>query len=240
MGKYEFKNSLREAVLLKMEKQSAVLLLDEEEVEACCPSLGGMEIPEEGLPCLTTRNSNREECGYEVSAVYLDWFEKEEKSWICLKPMLFEEAAEFFLENCRMEEMTGDCVSSRRDTVWRGTGLDFETGDAWIEINVPSLQFEAADGRGVEIKSLLLTQQKIAKYSSLLVMQQDGKRMIFLTVFQHGMNEEMHWCFCKKLSEAFDMVIDERTEFWVADMRLDADGITLVSYQSITDKVLLN
>lgn len=242
MSKYEFQNSLKEAVLMKMEKQSAVLLLEGEKVEmgTSCPFFGSMEIPAEGLPCLVTRNSNREECRYEVAAVSLDWFQKEEKSWICLKPMLFEEAAGFFLENCLMEEIAGDYADSEGETVRRGTGPDFETGDAWIEINAPSVELDVADGGEVEIKSLLLSPQKISKYSSLLVMQQDEKRMIFLTVFQHGLNEKRQWFLCRKLSEAFDMVIDERTEFWVADMRLDADGITLVSYQNITDKVLLS
>lgn len=34
--------------------------------------------------------------------------------------------------------------------------------------------------------------------------------------------------------------MNEKTEFWIVDLKLGEDGITMLSYQNITDKVLLN
>lgn len=36
------------------------------------------------------------------------------------------------------------------------------------------------------------------------------------------------------------MDMEEGNEFWVADVKLGSDGIILLSYQDITDRVLLS
>lgn len=89
--------------------------------------------------------------------------------------------------------------------------------------------------------SLLLTAEKIARYKSAYASLGDiGKRMVFLTVFQHGFNERMQGWLCRDLSRYFAMDMDERVEFWIADLRLEPDGIGLLSYQNIAGRVLLS
>lgn len=48
--------------------------------------------------------------------------------------------------------------------------------------------------------------------------------MVFLTIFQHGLNERMQGWLCKDLIKYFAMDMDEKAEFWVADLRLEPDG----------------
>ena len=44
---------------------------------------------------------------------------------------------------------------------------------------------------------------------------------------------------CRELSRLFGADMLETTEFWVADLKLETDGITLVSCQNVTGMVLL-
>ena len=122
-----------------------------------------------------------------------------------------------------------------------GKKWDLVTENAFIEINVPDAILNAAGGGWRQVESLMLTAEKISKYKSAFDSLGDtGKRMVFLTIFQHGLNERMHGWLCKDLSRYFAMDMDERVEFWVADLRLEPDGIGLLSYQNITGRVLLS
>lgn len=70
-------------------------------------------------------------------------------------------------------------------------------------------------------------------------LQGTGKKIIFLTIFQHGLNDRMQDFLCRELSGSFGMHMDEKTEFWIIVLRLEADGITLASYQNVTERVTL-
>ena len=60
----------------------------------------------------------------------------ENKGWICLQPIVFEQAVGFFLASHHMEELAGECIASRKIES-REEEPDFILGDAWIELNVP-------------------------------------------------------------------------------------------------------
>ena len=65
------------------------------------------------------------------------------------------------------------------------------------------------------------------------------KRFILLTVFQYGLNDSMKDFLCRELSRFFGVDMQENIEFWVIDLRLEPDGITLLSYQNVTGRVML-
>lgn len=240
MEKYEFEQKLKEAVLIKKDNKPTVLLSNGEEVGVCCPELCSMNISENGSPCLVSVNKIPSNEEYAVVAFSLDNPNRENKDWICIKPIIFKDAVEFFLTNFQMEGMVSGCKAVNGKSNKGKTEPDFAAGDAYIELNVPDAILNAADGGWFQIKSLLLTAEKIVKFKNLIAeLINTEKRIIFLTVFQHDLNDKMWDLLCRELSRFFGMDMNEKTEFWVADMKLREDGITLVSCQNITGRVLL-
>lgn len=241
MEKYLFEKEWKEAVLIRKDNKSTVLVLDGEEQEVYCPEIARGNIDEKGSPCLISESRGSGNGKYEVMAFSLDRMERQNKDWICLRPDIFEDAVSFFIANHQMEEMVSECGVGKGKTGRGDVEVDFFAGDAYIGINVPDAILNAVDGGWMQIKSLLLTAEKITKYKNVLDHLRDtGKRMIFLTVFQHGLNDNMQGLLCKELSRFFGMDMDEKKEFWIVDMKLEPEGITMLSYQSITDKVLLS
>lgn len=240
MEKYYFEKELKEAVLIKNGDRTITMVLNGEGMEVCCPELCSMNIREDGSPCLVSEDKIPNDRKYEVVAFSLDNLNRENKDWICLEPAIFEDAFEFFLACHCMEGMVNGCTFQKIES--RGdAGPDFMAGDACIQINIPDAILNPVDGEWFEIKSLLLTGRKIARHRNLIAnFHGTGKRIIFLTIFQHNLNDNLQGLLCKELSRFFGMDMEEGNEFWVADAKLEPDGITLLSYQSITDRVLLS
>lgn len=175
-------------------------------------------------------------------AFSLDSIVAENKGWICLQPIVFGEAVGFFLANHHMEEMVSGSMVSRKIESREGAGPDFILGDAWIELNVPDAILNAAGNGWMQVKSLMLTDGKAVRYRDMDMvsgMEDGNKRFILLTVFQHGLNDRMFDFLCRELSRLFGADLQENTEFWVIDLRLEPDGVTLVSCQNVTGRVLL-
>lgn len=217
MEKYYFEKELKEAVLIKNGDKPTAMVLNGKEVEVCCPELCSMNISEDGSPCLVSEDKISSDKKYEVVAFPLDYPNRENKDWICLEPIIFEDAVEYFLANHHMEEMVSGCINEKIGGNEK-TGSDFIAGDANIQINVPDAILNAAGGGWMQIKSLMLTVEKVSRNKNIIAeLKGTGKRMIFLTIFQHGFNEKMKDWLCRELSKYFAMDMDERVEFWQAD-----------------------
>ena len=243
MEKYYFEEEWKEAVLLTKENKSTVLVLDGEELEICCPETVRGNVSECGTPCLVLESKYSKNGNYEAMAFSLDNPYRENKDWICMNPIIIEDAVGYFLANHHMEEMVSGSMVSRKieSREEDGAGPDFILGDAWIELNVPDAILNAAGDGWLQVKSLMLTDEKAVRYMDMVSGMEDGnKRFILLTVFQHGLNGRMGDFLCRGLSRLFGVDMLETTEFWVADLKLEPDGITLLSFQNITDKVLLS
>ncbi len=224
MEKYYFEKEWKEGVLLIKKDKSTVLVLGGEELEIYCPEIARGNINEVGMPCLISeaKGLKNEKC--EVMAFSLDNPNRENKDWICTKPIVFEDAIEYFLTNHQMEGLDNGC-KVYGDIKMEGKKWDLVTGDACVQIKVPDVILDAAGGGWMQVKSLMLTAEKISRYKSAFASLWDtGKRMVFLTIFQHGLNERMQGWLCKDLSKYFAMDMDEKAEFWVADLRLEPDG----------------
>lgn len=241
MEKYYFEEEWKEAVLLTKENKSTVLVLDGEEVEICCPKTVRGNVSECGTPCLVLESKYPKDGNYEAMAFSLDNPYRENKDWICMNPIIIEDAVGYFLASHHMEEMVSGSMVSRKIESREGAGPDFILGDAYIEINVPDAILNAAGNGWMQVKSLMLTDGKAVRYRDMVSGMENGnKRFILLTVFQHGLNDKMKGFLCRELSRLFGADLQENTEFWVIDLRLEPDGITLLSCQNITDMVLLS
>lgn len=240
MEKYLFEKEWKEAVLIRKDNKSTVLAINGKELEICCPEIARGNINEEGMPCLIFETKGSKNEKYEVMAFSLDNPNRRNKDWICTKPIIFEDAIGHFLASHQMEELDNGC-KVYGELKRTGKKWDLVTGGAYIEINVPDSILNAAGDGWMQVKSLMLNAEKIGRYKNIMAeLKGTGEKIIFLTVFQHGINEGMQDWLCRDLSRFFAMDIDERVEFWVADVRLEPDGIKLLSYQNITDKVLLS
>lgn len=165
---------------------------------------------------------------------------RESKDWICIRPNIFEDAVAFFLANHCMEEMVNGCAASKRMGNRGETGPDFIAGDTYIEINVQASILNAAGDGWIQVQFLMVAAEKAVRHKSMVSGPEDGvRRLIFLTALQHGLNDRMKNFLCRELSKFGGMHMDGRTEFWIADLKLEADGITMVSYQNVTERVRL-
>ena len=240
MEKYYFEEEWKEAVLLTKENKSTVLVLNGEEVEIYCPETVRGNVSECGTPCLVSEGKSPDGGGYSVMAFSLDSPYRENKDWICMNPIIIEDAVGYFLASHHMEEMVSGSMVSRKIESREGAGPDFILEDAWIEVNVPDAILNAAGDGWLQAKFLMLTDGKAVRYRDMVSGMEDGnKRFILLTVFQHGLNDRMEGFLCRELSRLFGLDMQENTEFWVADLKLESDGITLVSCQNVTDRVML-
>lgn len=240
MEKYYFEKEWKEGILLIKEGKSTVLVINGEELEICCPKIVRGNITEEGMPCLVSESRHSKNGKYEIMAFSLDNPNMENKDWICTKPIIFEEAIGHFLANHQMEEMDNGC-EVYGELKRAGKKWDLVTGNAYIEINVPEAILNAAGDGWMQAKSLLLNAEKIGRYKNIMAeLKGIGEKVIFLTIFQHGLNDRMQDFLCRELSESFGAYMQKGIEFWIADVKLESDGLTLLSYQNITDKVLLS
>ena len=143
MEKYYFEEEWKEAVLLTKENKSTVLVLDGEELEIYCPETVRGNVSECGTPCLVLESKYSKNGNYEAMAFSLDNPYRENKDWICINPIIIEDAVGYFHASHHMEELAGGCIASRKIES-REEGPDFILGDAYIEINVPDAILNAA------------------------------------------------------------------------------------------------
>lgn len=235
MEKYKFNRKLKEGVLTGRIKGQASIIIDGVEKKARCHSRG--KICGKGLPCLVSENNNRGSMRYTVEAVSYD-NKDGKREWICIHPILLEQAVGFFLENHHMENMVGNCEHvNKMSTATAGMCRpDFQADDTWIEVRI--LEKNTRNPDGFNQGSLASSIRQVEKYCQQLSdMKETVERMILLLICQAGTEEE-HVLFKGKINEEIKKAVENGMEIWNAEMQFDADGIELLSYQNITDKIL--
>lgn len=153
--------------------------------------------------------------------------------------MIFEDAVGYFLAHHYMEEMVSGCTASKEMKIVGEAGPDFIIGDAYIEVNIPDAILNAAGDGWNQVMSLMVTAGQAVRHKNMVLGLEDEKRPIFLTVLQHGLNDRMEGFLCRELGRFFGEDMQENSEFWVVDLKLEPDGIILVSYKNVTDRVML-
>lgn len=232
MEKYKFTRRMEEGTLVKMDGHFATVLLDGKEVEACCQAMG--KPGAKGIPCLVSKNDDSREMKYTVEAVDLGKMEGRENNWVCLKPSILEEAVSFF-----GEKIFGDVEIVRNPQICGKAGVDFETRDAWVEIKAPYIGQNMAGMWSKQIKKFCRSFCRAVNGGDIpAVLKKDDKRHVVLFMFQQELKDEMKDEFCKELKNGLGMAGKKGMEVWIIEMKIEEDGISLVSCQEMTDAIL--
>lgn len=236
MEKYRFDRKLQEAVLRRNEGQQLTIIIDGEERKARCPIFVGTSTRD--IPCLVEKVRETGNTEYNVVAVSFDNSDKEEKNWICIQPVFLERAIRFFIENHQMESMTGDCRCANRLTNTRDIGFDFETENVCIEIKVPLIVPNTKEPDNCIWPGFCQAVKQMIGYCNSSYAKQKDKRIELLTICQHGTSHIQAMTNGSIKEELLKKAVSMGIEFWIAETKINPDGIELLSYCDITCNIL--
>lgn len=240
MEKFRFGKELKEAVLTYEDGKPYVVVGGEKRKVRSPVSLKVNSIGEEGVACLISEEAGDSEV--EVVAVLFDDLRREGKDWICVNPMLTEQAVGFFLEHHQMERMVSDCKSVIRE---KETGLfrpDFLLDNVCIiEIRLPSVGISVAHGSFAKLIPMEKAFERFLKCINEPAGVQDQiQKLIFLFLLPYKGDSSLQYALNQRIKQDLKEISRNgiRVEFWSAEMEIDQSGITLSSYQDITDMIL--
>lgn len=233
MEKFRFGKKLQEAVLRRKEGQQPAIIIDGKEMKVRNPVFVGNRVKD--VPCLVEEDNKAGNTGYTVVAVSFDNLNKQEKAWVCIQPVLLEQAIGSFMENHQMESMSGTCRCASRLADARDSGFDLETGNAMVEIKIPLV---VPDGTDSFIwKGFYHIVRQMAGYCSCSYCEDKGKRNILLTIYQHG-TKHIFAMVDENTKKELEKAVRMGIEFWIAETKIEEDGISLLGYWDYTDKIL--
>ena len=236
MEKYRFDRKLQEAVLRRNEGQQLTIIIDREERKARCPIFFFFFIRD--IPCLVEKVRETGNTEYNVVAVSFDNSDKEEKNWICIQPVFLERAIRFFIENHQMESMSGICRCASRLAYARDSGFDLETENAMIEIKVPLIVPNTKGPDNCIWPGFCQAVKQMIGYCNSSYAKQKDKRIELLTICQHGTSHIQAMTNGSIKEELLKKAVSMGIEFWIAETKINPDGIELLSYCDITCNIL--
>lgn len=232
--KYEFVRGMRPALLIGRAGRHDLLRIDGEERVAWHSAVGlGFKIGA-GLPCLVAEDGLVGEVLYTVVAVE-SCYGGNGKTWVCVQPVLLEHAAVYFLVNGGMSRITGEYGHVARSPETGKCRLDFDNGSVYVEVCTSAAESEKTFcWAGVGILSSM---DYFLNPSSR--MQKDGKRIVCLSVCQHGIWRQTRVMPDRGATRSGILKAAERgVELWMAEIVMEADGISLLSYHNVADSIL--
>lgn len=155
-------------------------------------------------------------------------YEKGEGNSEKINPFLIEKVIGFFLEN----QMMGDIVPSgeiqKEYPITHNLRTDFVVGDTCIETKV--LMRKQA---GMDVGNLLHLLVSNKRYYTVL--QEHYKRVVLLVVCEEDVCEGQmgESSIYKEVGKNLEEELDQGVEVWISGIRIEKDGIVLVSYQKI-------
>ena len=240
MKKYKFKTKLKAALLIKRQERlvSVSIFMDGEEMQVICSGMGGVKDGE--YACLVSQNSNLTGMEqYVVEAVAFDGLDSKEKHWISLRPAIYDDAAAFFLDNHFMTRIANECVAVSGYADSGNLGVDFIAGDTGIAVKLALVPLERRTGMYAYVGCPFLSDSSIKKYAEgLQVIKSQYKRIVLLSICQYGMDILMHTeNYSEPAMKVLQTAVSSGLEFWTARMKFEADGIRLLSYKNMTDRI---
>lgn len=144
-----------------------------------------------------------------------------------ISPILIEKAVGFFLENQMMGDIVQGC-EIKKETISHDLRTDFVTGDTCIEMKV--LMRKQA---GMNLGNLL--HLMVSNKRNYSVLQEHYKRVVLLVVCEEGACEGQmgESSIYKEEGKNLEEKLDQGVEVWISSIRIEKDGIVLVSYQKI-------
>lgn len=235
MEKFRFGKELKEAVLSYEDGQPYVVVGGEKRRVRSPVLLKVNSIGEKGVACLISEEAGSDT---EVVAVLFDDFRR----WICVNPMLMEEAVGFFLEHHQMEKMVSGYKSVVRD---KGSGSfrpDFTLDDVCIiEVRVPSVGIAVGCGNYARLMPMAKSFERLLKgIAGISDAQSQIQKLIFLFLLPYKGDSSLQFALNQRIKQDLKEISRNgiKVEFWSAEMEIDQSGIALSSYQEITDMIL--
>lgn len=156
-------------------------------------------------------------------------YEKGEGNSEKINPILIEKAIGFFLEN----QMMGDIVPSgeiqKEYLIPHNLRTDFVVGDTCIETKVLMRNGKQAGASLGNLLHLLASNKK--NYN---ILQEHYKRVVLLVICEEDMYEQIKASsFSEGWRRNLDKELNQGVEVWISEIRIEADGIVLKSYQKI-------
>lgn len=144
-----------------------------------------------------------------------------------INPMLIEKAVGFFLEN----QMMGDIVPSgeiqKEYPITHDSRTDFVAGDTCIEIKI-------LNGKQVGMNLRNLLHLLVSNKRNYNILQEHYRRVVLLVICEEDMYEQIKTSsFSEGWRRNLDKELNQGVEMWISEIRIEADGIVLKSYQKI-------
>ena len=225
MKKFRFVDEYETGLIVKSD-ETVFLILNGEKIESKCPISGDIGI--EGIPCLVRTDSKK----ITVEAVSDGVSDTGRRNWICLRPMLYEEAFGYFLEQYMRGKLIREYNDVKRCSGQGQIRCDFIVGDGDAEIEIkPIVPLNTARKGNVQIKLPVRSADYFEKcFDHLTAVKDIAKRKILMLICSYGAKEEiLNYCG----EEILNSAKEKGVEIWLAEMLFDADGIELVSCQNI-------
>lgn len=230
--KYNFCKKLKEGILTGRIKGQALVVVDGKEQTAQCSAWDKISCTKR-LPCLVSEDHSRGSIRYIVEAVSFD-NEGGKRNWVCLRPVLFEQAVEYFLEKHQLGNMLVDYdyVNKVSSATAGKCRPDFQVGSAWVEVRHLGSRLS-----GSVQESPAFSMKQIENYCKrIAAVKEPAERMILFLICQDGTQDKL-LSFMGKASDMIKKAVEAGVELWTAEMQFDVDGIALLSYQNITDRI---
>jgi len=242
MEKFRFESELKEAVLTYENGQAYVTVNGEKRRVRSPVPLKMDRIGENGIACLILEGTDSGGTGDRIVAVLFDDIRKEGKDWIGISPMLMEQAVGYFLEHHKMEKMVSGYKSVVREKGSDSFRADFTLDDVCtIEVRVPSVGMADACGSYVRLMPMAKSLESFLKgIAGISDAQGKIQKIIFLFLLPYKGDGSLQLALNERVRQAVEGISGKgiRVEFWSAEMGIDQCGISLLSYQEITDLVL--
>lgn len=229
MKKFRFIDEFRTGLIVK-DDEIALIILDGKKVECKVPILG--DIGAEGIPCLVRTDSKKK---ITVEAVSDGISDTGRRNWICLRPMLYEEAFDFFLEQYMREKPIREYNAIKRCAGQEQMRCDFIVGDNKAAIELKSIVpvIITTHKGNIQTKLPVHSADYFEKcFCRLATVKDIAKRKILMLICSYGAKEEI-LDYCEE--EILKSAKEKGVEIWLAEMLFDADGIELISCLNLED-----
>lgn len=163
------------------------------------------------------------------------------KAWedasVANRAVLLENAAKFFLENNMMYEICQGAHITRGSAICNCNGAypDFVAGDTCINLKIPMAVWKSVE-TGAELADSFMPNPIYVsdkERECLKSIRAHYKRVVWLIILPEGAGGVAY--LYKRLGTDLDKSIKEGIEIWIFEIRLQSDGITLLSYRNIAN-----
>lgn len=152
-------------------------------------------------------------------------------------PRLLEQAIKFFLENHMLDDIVQEDEFIQGDVVDKCIRAVYRTKNTCIEVKVPLIrgkqEAEPESDRQIDQAPL----EECRRYCNHL--QKHFKRVILLLAFDSsGVGQDEKTKLVNDLKKLCREEIGDGMEIWTADLEMEPDGVSLLSYRNETDSRL--